>query len=411
MKNEREASYMQKYAELVISLGINLYPGQSLMIKTGPAAYWFAQILAKQAYAQKASYVQIEVDDNQVTKARLDASHISDPITFPDYKSGQLQEMLQKDWAYIRIEETADQRALENTDIEILKAYTAAAHKLSREFKNSMMNSEHSWCVICAPSKPWAKQVIGSKGTYSQLVDLLIPILRLNADDPKKAWEEHGERLLSRSRKLNELQLESLHITDEGTDLTIGLTPHARWVGGPDHLPDGRRFFANMPTEEVFSVPDYTRTEGTVKLTMPVSIMDSIVEGVTLHFREGKVTSYHAETNQHILEKFFSLDEGTRYLGEIALVDTSSPIFRTGTLFHSVLFDENASCHIALGQGYSGCLDADPPAYTEEEKRKYRCNISMAHSDVMFGSQHTTITGRSRNGQHVEIMREGKLLV
>ncbi len=402
---------LRRYADMVITTGVSLYQGQKLYIKTGPAAYYFAQMLGEAAYEQGSGYVHIEIEDSKLIHSRLTALPASEEITFPAWKSSMLSEMMNEDWAYIRIEETDDPQGLQHTPPDLVQAYTAANHKLHHTFKNSMMNNEHTWCVICAPSSGWARQVLGPKGTVEELWDILKPILRLDHEDPSQAWKEHGSRLNKRCMALDALQLKTLHITDEGTDLTIGLTPHARWIGGNDARIDGRVFFANIPTEESFSVPDRELTEGTLRLTKPVSIMDTLVEGVTLTFSKGKVVSYTAEENVHLLDRFFTIDEGTRYLGEIALVDTSSPIFQSGKLFNSVLYDENASCHVALGQGYSGCLNVDPPAVTDELKRQYNCNISMEHSDVMLGSAATKITAEGYDGRTHLIMEKGKLLV
>lgn len=402
---------LYQYADLVLTTGISLKKGQSVFIRTGPGTYYFARMLSQQAYRLGARYVQVEIDDNLVLKTRLTHLPSLDDIPFPAYRSAMLDEMLEHDWAHIRIEETVDTRALQDVEADALKAYTSAMNTLQRKFKDSLMNNEHPWCVICAPSDEWAWEVLGEDSDAKELWEVLKPILRLDREDPASAWTEHGDRLLQRCSTLDSLQLESLHITDSGTDLTIGLTPQAVWVGGHDTLAGGGTFFANIPTEEVFTVPDMRKTEGRVTLTMPVTIMDTLVEGAWLEFKNGKVVDYGAEKNVHILEQLFSLDEGASRLGEIALVDTSSPIYQSGRVFYSVLFDENAACHIALGQGYSGCLKVDPPALSEEDKKKYHCNVSMVHSDVMISSPGTCITGRSQDGRNHEIMKDGKLLV
>ncbi len=411
MQKTQYEQELKAYADLVIEEGIKLYPGQSIHMKTGPATYYFARMLAQSAYAHQARYVHIAVEDLELVRSRLEHYQGKQAPAFPKYIAQAHQEFLDEDWAYIRIEDVDQENTLKDIAAPLVSSYYTSLHRLNHTLKTSLMNSEHPWCVVCAPSEGWSKRVLGPTATPEQLWEVIRPILRMDTEDPARALRSHGDTLLQRCGRLDRMELDALHIEDEGTDLTIGLTTYARWVGGPDKLKDGRYIFCNIPTEEVFTVPDRSRTEGTVKLTMPVSILDSMVEGVTLTFSQGKVTSYTAEKNLDVLEHFLQIDEGASYLGEIALVDCSSPIWKSGRQFFSTLYDENASCHIALGAGYSGCLVNADSVKTETDKRKVQCNVSMEHTDVMFGSPHTHITGKNRNGDTFEIMSEGMLLV
>ena len=207
------------------------------------------------------------------------------------------------------------------------------------------------------------------------------------------------------------MKLDHLRFESEGTDLTIGLNSISRWEGGPAPLPDGRLFFPNLPTEEVFTTPDFSRTEGTVRVTKPLKVLEAMVEGAWFRFEKGKAVEFGADKGRDVLEKYLNMDEGSAYLGEIALVDENSPIASSGLLFGSILYDENASCHIALGGGYPTCLNLPAGVESDEDLKAHGCNISLVHTDFMIGSSDSDVTGYDCDGKEYPIIRKGSFVL
>jgi aminopeptidase len=402
---------IEDYARLIVHTGVGLYGGQCLQIKTGAENYWFAQKIAEIAYGCGALLVDIQIDDLKLVRKRIDAQNPEQLTVVPDYAKLVDYEMMAKDWAYVRIDNTEDREWLEDVDAEKLSAYKSAIGRSGALYRQSRMRNEHPWCVVCAPGPIWAKSVLGPDATVEEFWNVLAPILRLDADDPAAAWKQHAQKLSERSLFLNNLKISTLHFTSAKTDLTIGFTEAHLWMGGGDPLPNGSWFMANIPTEEVFTTPDRLFVEGHVATTRPVSVMDSLVEDVELEVKDGKVVSCKARIGQQIMDRFLDTDEGARYLGEVALVGEDSPIARSNKIFNSILFDENASCHLALGAGYPSCLANAEQLSTDEKLLEAGCNNSLVHTDFMIGSPDMDITASTRTGEQVQIMRNGKFVI
>ncbi len=409
--NRNIETMIWEYANLIVHSGVSLYPGQCLQIKTGPETYWFAQQVALAAYEAGAQLVRIEQDDLRLVKSRLDNQTASQLSYVPDFARQIDYEMMVKDWAYVRIDNTEDRSWLRDADAEKLSIYKSALATSGKAYQVSRMRNEHPWCVVCAPGPKWAQAVLGPEATEEQLWEVLAPILRLDQPNPVEAWNNHVQNLLNRCRRLNELQISSLHFTSSQTDLTVGFTEHHVWMGGGDPLPSGDWFLANIPTEEVFTTPDRLSAHGYVTTTRPVSVMDSLVEGVRLEFEHGKVISCTAQKGQAVMDRFLETDEGASYLGEVALVDEDSPIAQAKHIFHSILFDENASCHLALGAGYPSCLDNAKQLNSDEKLLESGCNRSLVHTDFMVGSSDMCIEATVKNGENIVIMRDGKFIL
>ena len=399
---------LAEYAELVIKLGINLKHGQNVCIKTGPDTYSFAQILSETAYKLGAGYVYTEIYDQKLIKTRANYQNKEQLAELPDFIMKQHSEYTDKDWAYIRIDNTEDREQLSETDSEKLTIHQTSIREKLSSFFSSLMRHEHAWCVICAPGNNWARSILGESASASDLWKIIAPILKLGSGNAVSQWVKYGKILKERSSYLNGLDIEELHIMDSGTDLSIKLVNSAQWIGGTETLPDGREFFPNLPTEEIFTVPDFRGVNGFVSTTRPVTVLGKQVIGAKIHLKDGIVNDFSAEQGEDILAQFFSIDDGTKSLGEIALVDESSPIAVSDVIFHSTLYDENASCHIAFGAGYPSCLSNHAELHTDKDLRNNGCNISVTHIDFMIGSPEIIITARLRNGCSVELMYKGK---
>jgi len=402
---------LNDYSRIVLKKGVNLKKGQNLLINCNAGNYDMARSLAEEAYALGAGYVEITVLDNFITKARLAAQEGDSLEYIPSYLIGRAHQMLSEDWARIRIDSAEEQDVLADSDPDKLGQMTKASRKALKFVSTSMMNGEHSWCVICSPGPEWARKVLGDDATAEDLWEVLKPVLRLDRDDPAQAWEQHGHDLWDRCAALNEMKLEKIHFEAEGTDLTLGLNRTSRWHGGPGALPDGRMVFNNLPTEEVFTTPDYRKCEGIVKTTKALKVLESQVEGAWFRFEKGRVTDFGADKGRDILEKFLNMDEGARSLGEVALVDESSPIASSGLIFGSILYDENASCHIALGAGYPFTLDLPPGTSGDEALKSAGCNTSLVHTDFMIGSKTMNVTGYDGEGKEYPLIRSGSFVI
>lgn len=287
------------------------------------------------------------------------------------------------------------------------------------------MRDQHSWLVIAAPGPNWARHVFRQSGPqFAGMADKLSDeaitdrlwselekILRLDQADPAQAWLDHAAALQERCLKLDSLKLKAVRFLNADSDLYVGLNPTSVWHGGGAVLPDGRRFMPNIPTEEVFTTPDYRQTHGRVKAIRPVNVMDTLVQDAWFEFENGKVVRCGAKSGQNVLEKFIAMDEGAAYLGELALVAGDSPIFKSGLLFGSILYDENASCHIALGAGYPSCLSNAAQLSSPEAVKAAGCNISLVHTDFMIGTPQTDVIGICRDGREVPLIQQGSFVI
>jgi aminopeptidase len=398
---------LDTYADLVIRKGIHLKKNKNVVIMTGPGTYYFARALSKSAYRHGALYVQVLLDDLDVLATRLDNQDGKALKFSPSFIRSLDYEMCAEGWSYIRIDSTEERLDHTSLDQEKNQIYGTAKREFSSTRMKKTMRHELPWCVVCAPGPRWARQVLGEHATTNDLLNVLIPILRLDKEDPFTAWDQHGQLLKQRRNRMNDLHIDSLHYKSPVTDFTIGFTEQSRFLGGSENLPDGTPFFPNLPTEEIFTTPDRMRANGYITTTRPVSVLNTRTEEVRLLFKDGEVVDYSANVGKDVMDAFFAIDEGTKRIGECALVDESSPIAQSGLVFDSILLDENASCHIALGDGYPSCLTNGAQLTTEENLNKAGCNTSLMHVDFMVGSKDMSITARTREGMDIQIMKNG----
>lgn len=407
-----EKNLLDKYAEVVIKKGINLYKGQCLSITGSIIDYPFAIALSECAYKNGAMFVDINVISNELIKARLDHSKREDLDFIPQYKMSQYNEYLAHDWAFIRIDNTGEHDVLMGSDSSDLEVIFRADRKVKKRYLELAAKHRLTWCVIAGPNTEWAMNIFKNDSPENatlKLYEALKKILRLDKEDSLNAWDEHCKKLVERSMVLDELKFDKVVIksTRYKTELEIGLNKYSKWVGGPKKTPDGRIFIPNIPTEEVFTTPDFSKTNGIVHTTRPVMIMETILDGVWFEFKDGKVIDFGSKNNKDLLEKFLNTDSGSRSLGEIALVDSSSLIYQSNLIFKSILYDENASCHIALGNGYPSCLTIGQTLNTKEELINAGCNVSLVHTDFMIGSDDTEVMGYSADGKKHAIIKNG----
>lgn len=397
-----------KFANVLLS-AVNLQEGQSLFVRSEPVHWQFVNVLGREAYRRGARYVHVEANHASLYKARIDESREEFLSYVPDFRSIIHKQYVDEGWARITIAGQQDPDLLASLNPKRNGVAQKSLAEVDLPFRRAIQADKIRWVVTAVPTPKWAAKVLGGEpGTEveDKLWKIMEPIMRLDQPDPVAAWAAHGEVLGARQQALADLDLDSVKFVGPGTDLTIGLPGGAVWLGGGSRSPDGLWFLANLPTEEVFTTPDFRRASGEVTLTRPALILGRTVIGARFRFEEGKVIEWSAEEGEETLTELFSVDEHARYLGELALVDAGSPIYKSGLVFHNTLFDENAACHIAFGSSYPGGI----PGGNEMNPEEYRAaggNVSAVHSDVMIGSPDVDVTGVTRSGSSVPIMENG----
>lgn len=403
---------LDAYADVILSGALSLTKGSRLWIRSEPAHSLMVQTLCRKAYGMGAEFVRVSYEDPVFSRIRLDGS-VSDD--FLDYVPGHTESMfasaVAEGYRSLAIRGPSDPDLMQGVDAARLGRMTKASSRARRGFLNAISANKIPWNVCLAPTEAWAGKVLGDQEDWEERIwDVLIPILRLDSDSPSSSWQEHDRELKRRASFLNEMGFASFRFDGPGTDLTVGMLPDRRFCGGSCVSADGTRFFPNIPTEEVFSTPDRNSTRGRVACTKPVTVLGAQVEGAWFTFSEGRVTGCGAERNGEVLETFVGTDEGSAMLGEIALVGTDSPIHRSGLVFHNILFDENAACHIALGNGYTDCIEGGT-SMTETELAERGCNRSLVHTDFMIGGEAVDVTGISVDGGETAVIRKGKFVI
>jgi aminopeptidase len=408
---------IEGYARLILSQGVNLQPGQALSIRAELVHRDFVRLLTQTAYSMGARYVEIDWQDPVLDRIRAKTSALEHLTYAPDYLVQRGEDRLQSGWASISITGREDPDVFEGVDAAAMQQMYASFRAKLRSYYKGVMANQIAWCVCAASTPAWAQQVFPDAAPAEAETKLWAAILaaaRADQDDPSAAWQAHQQKMGTVAAYLNRNDVRTLHFVDdvldeEGkprTNLTIGLTDKPLWLAGGSKTATGIEFSPNIPTEETFSTPHRLRTEGWVRTSMPFFTLEQKVEDAYFRFEEGKLVAFHAATNEAVLTQFFDVP-GTRYLGEIALVDVNSPIYRSGILFYDTLFDENAACHIAFGRAYPNGLQGSE-ALNDDELLAAGVNDSPLHQDIMFGSPTLRLTGTCADGRQIPIMAQGR---
>lgn len=404
--------YLDKFVDLVLSTGIEMKKDQQVYISFDAALGEFAEQLGAEAYKRGAKYVWFDPKFLKAHRARLDSSTPENCEYLPNFVKGLFDEASQLPWARIHLDGKGDPDLFAGVDAgKSLKA-DKAARTAAAKFRGSIIRGDMPWCISALPTPKWAALVMGTpEGPETTLAfwEVLAKILRLDTPDPKETWRKLSDKLVSRSKVLNQKKFLKLNLVAPGTDLTVELIQESCWQGG-SHTNDtkGFRYLANIPTEEVFTSPDWRKTQGRARMTRPVEVMNQIIEGAEFEFKDGKCVNFSAKKGASALEAFFASDEQAKYLGEIALVDSTSPIFQSGKTFYSILIDENAACHMAFGGAYP--LGVEDKNYGPEELMKRGFNSSIQHTDFMIGCPEMNISGIYADGRKEEIMKDGRFV-
>jgi aminopeptidase len=305
--------------------------------------------------------------------------------------------------------ESSDPDAMQGADMEKVAKARQAQYPIIKPYRDKMEN-KHQWCIAAAAGKAWAKKLfpdLSDKQAVDKLWDKIFEASRADGADPLKDWAKHNDDLGKKCDYLNSLKLTSLEYKSaNGTDFTVGLNKNCLFMGGGENTMSNRYFNPNIPSEEIFTSPKAGVAEGIVYATKPLSYQGQLIENFSVRFENGKVVDVHAEKNEDLLRKMVSMDEGASMLGECALIPYDSPINNTGILFFNTLFDENASCHLALGRGFTNCL-VGYEKLTDAECKQRGINESMIHVDFMIGAKDLSITGVTERGERVKIFENG----
>ncbi|EJL42923.1 aminopeptidase [Brevibacillus agri] len=397
-----------RYADLAVKVGVNVQPMQTLVVTAPLSAAPFVRKVARKAYEAGAKHVHIDWTDDELTRMKYDLAPDEAFADYPQWKAKGLEEMAENGAAFLYINST-NPDLLKGVKLERIATANKAAGQALRTFRNYTMSDKVSWSVIAVPSPEWAAMVFPDLPADEQvpaLWDAIFRATRVDTDDPVQAWHEHHATLNSKVEQLNAKQYRYLHYEAPGTQLTIELPDRHIWIGGGSVNEKGAAFMANMPTEEVFTAPKKDGVNGTVRSTKPLSYHGNVIENFTLTFEQGKIVSVSAEKGEEALKQLVATDEGSHYLGEVALVPHQSPISLSNIIFYNTLFDENASNHLAIGSAYSVNIEGGA-AMSQEELAARGINTSLVHVDFMIGSAEMNIDGETADGVREPLFRNG----
>jgi len=399
---------LEKYAELVLKVGVNLQKGQGLLIACPVEKREIAEAFTEQAFLLGASDVRVRWEDDVIDRLNYENADVDTLCEVPKWFVESRMYIVEKGYCYVAIA-AEDPSAFKNVPAEKLARISAARSKALKRYSDEVMNNGIRWCVVSVPTESWAKQVFPDSGDPEEKLSVAIEkTMRLDEKDPLAAWNEHIENLERRAKILNDYDFYALRYKNSiGTDLTVGLAENHFWLSAREKAKDGVPFVANMPTEEVFTAPHRSRVDGVVKSALPLSYNGQIIDNFTLKFRRGKVVSVSAEKGEETLKKLIATDKGSARLGEVALIGKNSPIANSKILFFNTLFDENASCHLALGKAYPTTVKGGDGMKLSDLK-KLGANDSTEHVDFMIGTPDLEITGIKKDGSTVPIFRSGE---
>lgn len=401
---------LKRYARLVVKVGVNLQRDQILVINAPIECADFARAMAEEAFAAGAHDVVVSWGDELLAHIRYAGGSRELFTEFPEWRQKFYMDYAEQGAAFVSIA-ASDPEIFKDIDADKLKLAQQAAGAALLEYRGRLMNNRNTWCVVSVPTKSWASKVfpqMDETAAVKRLWQEIFEAVRIETGkDHIVAWEKHIAFLQQAAKFMNDHAFKALHYTNElGTDLTIELPEGHIWAGGAEDSELGISFAANMPTEEVYTLPRREGVNGTVVASKPLNFNGNLIEDFRLTFKDGKVVNYAAGKGETVLKGLLETDEGSSFLGEVALVPYDSPISRSGILFYNTLFDENASCHLALGKAYPTCIKGGENM-DSVTLAQHGVNDSLLHEDFMIGTRDLAIVGTTKDGQQVQVFKNG----
>ncbi|RYL94660.1 aminopeptidase [Sporolactobacillus sp. THM19-2] len=407
---EKYREELRKFARLAVKTGVNLQKGQGLVIAAPIEAARFANKVTEEAYKAGARDVHLEWLDDTTRLLRFQHAPLEALKNPAPWKFYAENEAVKDNYAFLSIY-GPNPDLLEEVDGARVAAYMRSAGKNSATFREYMMNNRVQWSIIAYPTVAWTKKVFPDQPIARGQELLMKEILRISRvaghEDPVAAWKEHDRKLHTVKDFLNARKFKKLIYSAPGTHLTIGLPEGHIWCGGDESSEAGVPFNANIPTEEVFTLPDKRGVNGTVSSTMPLNYDGKVIDHFSVTFKDGAVVAFKAEKGEEALRHLIEVDEGSCRLGEVALVPHHSPVSESGLIFYNTLFDENASCHLALGKAYPTCAEGGS-TMDQAQLDQAGINNSIVHEDFMVGSEALDIDGVQTDGTQIPVFRKGE---
>ena len=415
MTGNTHQNMLAKYAEAIVKVGLNVRAGQSLIITLGATRgvpHQFAPLvreITKAAYGVGARYVEAIFADEEMLRLRVKHAPKDSFDIYPKWQIDAIKSMIANGDALLSIA-GSNPDLLGGLDSDIVGKMQRTHLENWGPISEKVTTNAINWCVVAAAGEAWAHKIFPDlpiNKAQEKLWQAIFETTRINQPDPIEAWNKHIAALRERALYLQSKQYTALHYKGPGTDFTLGLPSGHLWISAQSMAQNGIAFTANMPTEEVFTLPDRNRADGVISATFPLSYGGTLIEDFKVHFEGGRITKVSAKRGEAVLQKLVDTDEGSRHLGEVALVPASSPIGKRGHLFYNTLFDENASCHIAIGRAYRFTL-AGGTELNDDEFIAAGGNVSLNHVDFMIGSPQIDIDGITKDGSHEPVMRNGE---
>ena len=402
-------SFLIKYASLAVNIGVNIQKDNILVISSPIETAEFARLITEEAYKSGAKDVIVHYGDQKLTKIKLENSSLETISNIPEWQAESYNYYARQEACFISIS-ASDPDGLKGVPVEKIGASQKARTSALKEYFDNSMSNKCRWCVLSVPTLSWAKKVfpkVSDDEAMESLWDVIFKTVRVDTETPVNAWKKHNAYLEEKIKFMNNNNFKSVHLKSaNGTDLNIELPEGHIWAGGSEGDVNGIPFNANIPTEEVFTLPKKTGVNGIVYSSKPLSYGGNLIDNFSITFKDGKAIDFTAETGYDVLKQMLESDEGAKYLGEVAFVPYNSPISNSKLIFFNTLFDENAACHLAFGRAYESCVkDADK--YSEEELEKIGVNNSVIHVDFMIGTSDLEITGINKNGEAIQIFSNG----
>ncbi|NLB19294.1 MAG: aminopeptidase [Clostridium sp.] len=403
---------LEKYARLTVEVGVNLKEKEGLIITTTTEGLPLSRLVAREAYKAGAKHVEISLNDDEMTLMRYKYGNKNVFESFPEWKITNIRDIYEDNYHHVFII-SPDPELLKSVDQEKVTISQKTQSTAMAPVMKYRMTGITKWAIVAVPSVGWAKSIFPDdtdEVAVEKLWDYIIKATRLDHDDPVVSWKKHDDNLKKYEKLLNDSDFLKLKLEGPGTDLEVYLAEDHHWIGGSNDDMHGVPYMANIPTEEVFTTPHAYKVNGTLKATKPLSVHGNLVNNFGFTFKDGKVVEFFAEEGYDILKNLLDSDDGAKRLGEVALVQDDSPISNTKILFNNTLFDENASVHFALGRAY-GYSIKNGTTMTQEELDKKGANYSLIHVDFMVGGPELQITAYRKNGEEVQLFKDGNWTV